>query len=81
MGTFFLILYYAPNLPTGKSGDLGYPPEIGICDMIYVGYATPLADANTFLRFILNPRRPEGSPVPMLSTPVEEISDQEAMKL
>jgi hypothetical protein len=49
--------------------------------MTYVGYATPLADANTFLRFILNPRRPEGSPVPMLSTPVEEISDQEAMKL
>ena len=49
--------------------------------MIYVGYATPLADATTFLRFILNPRRPEGSPVPMLSTPAEEISDPEAMKL
>jgi hypothetical protein len=45
--------------------------------MIYVGYATPLAVANTFLCFILNPRRPEGSPVPMLSTPAEEISDQE----
>ena len=49
--------------------------------MIYVGYATPLADANTFLRFILNPRRPEGSPVPKLSVTAEEISDQEAMKL
>jgi hypothetical protein len=49
--------------------------------MIYVGKATPLVDANAFLRFILNPRRPEGSPVPMLSTPAEEISEQEAMKL
>jgi len=49
--------------------------------MIYVGYATPLADATTFLRLILNPRRSKGSPVPMLSTPAEEISDQEAMKL
>ena len=49
--------------------------------MIYVGYATPLAVANTFLCFILNPRRPEGSPVPKLSTPDEKISEQEATKL
>jgi hypothetical protein len=33
--------------------------------MIYVGYAPQLADSNTFLRFILNPSRPEGSPVPL----------------
>ena len=49
--------------------------------MTYVGYARQLADSNTFLRFILNPSRPEGSPVPMPSVPAEKIYDQETMKL
>ena len=60
-------LYYAPNTPNGKSGYTGYPPEIEIGDMAYFGYALEVAGSNTFLRFILNPRRPEGSPVPMPS--------------
>ena len=51
------ILLAVAHPPTCKSGDEGYPSEIGISDMTYVGYAPPLADSNTFLRFILNPRR------------------------
>ncbi len=49
--------------------------------MIYVGYAPELADSNTFLRVILNLRRPEGSPVPMPSVSAGQISGQKAMKL
>ena len=42
--------------------------------MIYVGYATPLVYANTFLCFRVNPRRPEGSPVSMFPLLKQSLS-------